>query len=194
MTEAVLTIYRDGLDFFGSIVQAVPDGAWQRLSPCAGWTASDVLGHVGETTKLGAKILGGLQAAPTAAEPPSTAIDGDPVLWWLQQAGQVRAALDAGVDLDREVVSPMGRRPIREGMSFPAADLYLHGWDLGAATGNPVTIPGDAIAFISGMFEFVPVEITRSPGVFGPAVQVGADATATQQLIAFTGRDPAWSQ
>ncbi len=190
MTDAVLTIYRNGLDFFGSIVQAVPDGAWQRSSPYAGWSASDVLGHVGETTGMGARILGGVPVDPTASEPPSTAIDGDPAFWWVQQAGQARAALDAGVDLDREVDSPIGRRTVREGLSFPAADLYLHGWDLGAATGIPVTIPDDAIAFISGIFEFVPEDIARSPGVFGPAVPVGEGASATQKLIAFTGRDP----
>ena len=46
----------------------------------------------------------------------------------------------------------------------------MHGWDLGAATGNSVEIPDEAIAFINALFEKIPEEMTRRPGVFGPAV------------------------
>lgn len=188
--DTVLDIYRNGLDFFSEVVQSVPDGAWQRASPCTGWTALDVLGHVGETTGLGARILRGEPVNPESHEPPSTAVDGDPAFWWTEQAGLARETLDDGVDLDLVVDSPMGRRTIRDGLAFPAADLYLHGWDLGAATGNPPTIPDDAIAFITGMFATIPDEVSRRPGVFGPAVEAAAGASPSDVLIAFTGRRP----
>ncbi|GED99025.1 TIGR03086 family metal-binding protein [Gordonia crocea] len=193
MTDSVVNVYRDGLDFFGTIVQAVPDGAWQRPSPCADWTALDVLGHVGETTAIGVKILTGQPVDPNRSSPPSAAVDGDPAFWWVQVAGQAGEALAGGIDLDREVDSPVGRRTVRDGLSFPAADLYLHGWDLATATGTAVTIPPAAVAFINGMFEHVPDEVSRRPGVFGPAVPTPPDATPTQALIAFTGRDPGWT-
>ncbi|NNG97797.1 TIGR03086 family metal-binding protein [Gordonia araii] len=193
MTDTVLDIYKDGLDFFEEIVQAVPGGAWERPAPCDGWTALDVLGHVGETTRLGARILRGEAVGPDNFDPPSKAVDGDPAFWWVQQATSARETLAEGVDLDLEVESPMGRRTIRDGLAFPAADLYLHGWDLGTATGRPVTIPDGVIAFINGMFQYIPDEVARRPGVFGPAVQAPSDATATDVLIAFTGRDPRWT-
>ncbi|MFT4202041.1 TIGR03086 family metal-binding protein [Gordonia sp. (in: high G+C Gram-positive bacteria)] len=188
--DDVLTIYRDGLDFFGSTVQAVPDGAWRRSSPCAGWTALDVLGHVGETTRLGAVILKGEPFEPSSYDPPGTAVDGDPAFWWNQQAAKARQTLGDGVDLDREVDSPMGRRTVREGLSFPAADLYLHGWDLGTATGQQVVIPDEAIAFIRGMFAYIPEDAARRPGVFDAAKPAPEGASPTEELIAFTGRDP----
>lgn len=193
MSDSVLDIYRNGLDFFGSIVQGVPGGAWQRPSPCAGWTAVDVLGHVGQATAIGSRILSGGTVAPSEYDPPSKAVEGDPAFWWEQQATLAREVLDEGVDLDLVVDSPMGRRTIREGLAFPAADLYMHGWDLGAATGNPVEIPDEAIAFINFLFEQIPEEITRRPGVFGPAAAAPEGATATQVLMAFAGRDPGHS-
>jgi uncharacterized protein (TIGR03086 family) len=190
MSDDVLDIYRNGLDFFESIVQGVPGGAWQRPSPCAGWTALDVLGHVGQATSIGAQIVRGETVVPSEFDPPSTAVDGDPAFWWVQQATPARAVLDEGIDLDLVVDSPMGRRSVREGLAFPAADLYMHGWDLGAATGNAVEIPDEAIAFINALFEKIPEEMTRRPGVFGPAVASPDGATATQVLMAFAGRDP----
>ena len=32
-----------------------------------------------------------------------------------------------------------------------------------------------------------------TPGLFGPAVTVGADASAFEQVLARSGRDPHWS-
>ncbi|MFT4127208.1 MAG: TIGR03086 family metal-binding protein, partial [Gordonia sp. (in: high G+C Gram-positive bacteria)] len=164
--------------------------AWRRSSPCAGWTALDVLGHVGETTRIGALILSEAPFDPAEFDPPAKAVDGDPAFWWQQQAGKAYEVLAGDVDLDRVVDSPMGRRSVREGLAFPAADLYLHGWDLGTATGQSVTIPDGAIAFIRGMFEYVPEEAARRPGVFDAAKPAPADATPTEDLIAWTGRDP----
>ncbi len=194
MDDTVLEMYRNGLDFFSGVVQAVPEGAWQRESPCAGWTALDVLGHVGEATEIGARILSGGPVGPLRADPPSTAVVGDPAFWWTQVVGRASEALAGGVDLDREVDSPVGRRTVREGLAFPAADLYLHAWDIGAATGNAIVIPDDAITFIGGMFESVPEEITRRPGVFGPVVPISDDAGPADRLLAFAGRDPGWGR
>ncbi|MFZ2512170.1 MAG: maleylpyruvate isomerase N-terminal domain-containing protein, partial [Gordonia sp. (in: high G+C Gram-positive bacteria)] len=52
-----LDMYRNGLEFFSGVVETVPAAGWDRASPCAGWTARDVLGHVGTATAMGAAIL-----------------------------------------------------------------------------------------------------------------------------------------
>ncbi|MFZ2511688.1 MAG: TIGR03086 family metal-binding protein, partial [Gordonia sp. (in: high G+C Gram-positive bacteria)] len=110
--------------------------------------------------------------------------------WWAQRAAEARAAADTVDDLDRVVDSPMGPRTVREGLSFPAVDLFIHGWDLAAAIGNSVEIPPAAITFIEAMFGHIPDEASRQPGVFGPKRDAARDATPTAALIAFTGRDP----
>lgn len=190
MTWNAVTTYREGLGFFTAVVDAVPADAWGRPSPCAEWTALDVLGHVGEATSMGIRILRGDELSFTRLDPPSAAVAGDPVEWWHALAADALATFDADIDLDREVDSPMGRRTVREGLSFPAVDLFVHGWDLATATGRGVTIPDEAIAFTEALFAHVPTEASRRPGVFSDEREAPAGATPTEALIAFTGRDP----
>lgn len=185
-----LEMYTNGLDFFGDIVATVPADAWDRESPCEGWTALDVLGHVGSATIMGAAILAGEPMTFAPADPPGANVVGDPATWWAEVEAGARAAAETVEDLDRVVDSPMGPRTVREGLSFPAADLYLHGWDVAAATGRNLVLPAEAIEFIETMFTHIPDEVSRRPGVFGPKRHAPHRASATEKLIAFTGRDP----
>lgn len=195
MAWNALDTYENGLRFFTDVVGAVPADQWGARSPCAGWTARDVLGHVGEATTVGAQILRGGQMQFTRHEPPSSAIVGDPVAWWEEAVAGAREALSSVTDddLDREVDSPAGRRTVRDGLSFPAVDLYIHGWDLAAACGRSVRFPAEAVDFIRGVFAHVPDEATRRPGVFAAAVSVSDDSDDTDRVLGFAGRDPRWS-
>lgn len=188
-------MYTNGLEFFDAVVAGVDAEGWTRPSPCEGWSALDVLGHVGEATMMGVRILRGGDMSFTRHDPPSSVVDGDPAAWWVGVAADARDSVSrlTDADLDREVDSPMGRRSVGEGLSFPAVDLFVHGWDIATATGQEVTFPDAAIAFTRAMFEKVPDEASRRPGVFADVQAAGATATPTEQLIAWTGRDPGWS-
>ena len=130
--------YRRGIDVMSEVVEQVPGDAWGRPSPCEGWRALDVLGHVGAATAMGLHILRG--EAPDLGfgrqDPPGDAVRADPLLWWTGLAAPAREAV-AEIDdlgLERVVDTPMGRRSVRDGLRFPAADLFLHAWDIAAAT------------------------------------------------------------
>ncbi len=178
-----------GLDFFDDIVRSVDAPGWQRPSPCTGWTAVDVLGHIGIATDFGTKLLRGEQPEWHPVDPPGRAVSGDPAQWW---AAKVQPAKDAvrGVDLAQEVDSPMGRRSIGQGLSFPAVDFFLHGWDLARSIGRDVEIPDEAIEFAHQALDRIPAAQMRSSRVFGAEVEPPPDGTATQRFIAWSGRDP----
>lgn len=186
--------YLRGLDVMSKVVEQVPDDAWQRPSPCAGWRALDVLGHVGAATNMGIRILRGQDMSLDIVEPPGDAVDGDPQEWWAGLAAQAREAVDEidEAELDRIVDSPVGERTVRQGLSFPAADLFVHAWDIAKATGVTVSIPEEAVPFVRSLSDVVPAEAMRSPGVFGPEVDIAGDAPDVDRLLAWTGRDPAW--
>lgn len=179
-----------GLDFFDDIVGSVDARGWRLPSPCIGWAAVDVLGHIGIATDFGTKLLRGEQPEwHPPLGPPGLAVIGDPTQWW---SAKIEPAKDAirGVDLAMEVDSPKGKRPIGEGLSFPAVDLFVHGWDLARSTDRDVEIPGEAIEFAHRALDQVPAEQMRSPSVFGAQVELPAGASASQRFIAWTGRDP----
>lgn len=184
--------YLTGLDFFDEIVRSVGAVGWNRPSPCTNWMAVDVLGHVGIAVEFGTKLLRDERPEWQQIEPPGEAVSDDPAQWW---AAKVETAKDAvhGVDLAKEVDSPLGRRSIGQGLSFPAVDLFVHGWDLARSVGRDFEISDEAIAFAHAVIDPVPTEQVRSPRVFAAEVTAPDDATATQIFIAWTGRNPFWT-
>jgi uncharacterized protein (TIGR03086 family) len=192
MVQTAADAYVDGLDFITGVVDRYPDGGWDRPSPCTEWRALDVLGHVGATTRFGIELLEGRQPAWQPSSTPGRSVEGDPKEWWRELAGRARQVM-SGVDLTAMVDTPAGRRSVGDGLSFPAVDLYLHGWDLARSAGGDVEIPGEAIEFAHSVLDPVPEQNLRGPATFGPEVPVGSEATPTVAFVAWAGRDPAWS-
>jgi uncharacterized protein (TIGR03086 family) len=164
---------------------------WGRASPCQDWRALDVLGHVGQATRFGTLLLQGARPDWSPADPPGTLVEGVPDAWWTGLAGQARDAVD-GVDLSREMDSPAGRRSVGEGLSFPALDLYIHGWDIAKSGGIDLVIPAEAIEFAHAVIDPVPAERVRNSRVFAAEKPAPANATDSEAFLAWTGRDPAW--
>ncbi len=63
-----------GLDFFTTIITRLSEDDWERPTPCADWTARDVLGHLATSTSVGISIMQGRQPTwPDGARPGSAA-------------------------------------------------------------------------------------------------------------------------
>lgn len=184
-------VFLDGLDFFSRAVAALQPSDWDRPSPCAGWRAIDVVGHVGLAVRFGTQLLGDDRPVWEPVDPPGRAVEDDPCRWWQALVEPAREAV-RGVDLSRVVDSPLGRRSIGEGLSFPALDLFVHAWDLGRVVGVEVDIPSEVIEFGHAVIDPIPAGQVRSPRVFATEVSPPADATPTQRFLAWTGRDPHW--
>lgn len=86
----------------------------------------------------------------------------------------------------------MGRRSIGEGLSFPALDLFIHAWDIGKSARIDLELPAEAIEFARTVIGPIPAEQVRNPRVFAAERPAPSGATASQALIAWTGRDPNW--
>jgi uncharacterized protein (TIGR03086 family) len=184
--------YLAGLDHFTSCVHRLGPDDWDRPTPCAGWTALDVLGHVGGATRFGTQLLTGQPTTMPPTDQPATTVEGDPVAWWHALVGPARAAVD-GVDLEQVVDSPLGPRSIADGLRFPAIDLFVHGWDLVRATGHRVEIPTLVIEFATNAFAELPDAAMRNPRVFAAAHEADATASPSDAFLAWTGRDPNWA-
>ncbi|OYV62748.1 MAG: hypothetical protein B7X01_01250, partial [Acidiphilium sp. 21-62-4] len=117
---------------------------------------------------------------------------GEPRAWWAAIAEPARLAV-AGVDLAQMVDSPMGRRTVGDGLSFPALDLFIHAWDLGKSVGAELVVPARVIDFTHHVIDPLPDAAVRNRGVFASAVLAPSDASESQEFIAWTGRDPLWS-
>lgn len=178
-----------GLDTFGAVLDKVGPDDWDRPSPCQGWTARALTGHLltvldsATTTMRGGSFDWGGVAGP------ETVAGADPLGSYLKRMADARAAL-LDADLDNVMETPMGPMPVRKRLAFPAMDLHLHAWDLGRTIGSDIELPDEVAGFVHATLDPMPEDRMRSPGVFGPVVAAPADATTTEALMAWTGREP----
>lgn len=170
-------------DAFEQTLAAVPDDAWERPSPCAGWSARDVVGHVVDVHGMMLRPVGReLSAAPSVAE--------DPLEAYRSARRDVAAVMDDAELRGTEYDGYFGRTTVGATIDhFLGLDLVVHRWDLATATGQTATMdPADVERIRRDVESFG--DAARSDQVFGPALEVGEQASPEERLLAFLGRTP----
>jgi uncharacterized protein (TIGR03086 family) len=178
--------HREIAGLFSERVRGVKD--WDAPAPVEGWVARDVVRHL---TDWFAAFLAAGAGIELARGP---AVDDDPVAAWQVHADAVQALLDDPASADRMLSNPhVGDVPLDRAIDqFYSSDVFMHTWDLARATGQDDRLDPDfCAALLAGM---EPIEeLLRSSGHYGPRVSVPSDADVQAKLLAFIGRDPAWS-
>ncbi len=165
-------------------LRQVPPGAWELPSPCAGWTARDVVGHMVEW------IPGFLASVGTPISP-GPPVDDDPAAAWEHVSREVQAVLDDPELARREFTHEhLGTDTVEHAIGMiMVGDIVIHTWDIARATGGDETLPADYVHVMLEGMEAMD-EALRASGQFGPRVPVSDGADEQARLIAFTGRVP----
>jgi uncharacterized protein (TIGR03086 family) len=194
--EIALTViterYRRRADVFDATVAAVGPDDWGRPSPCAEWDARDVVRHVVDMHHVMLRPYG-----RSAADAPT--VDDDPLAAFRAARAEVEAILDDRELATRTTESPAGTLAGADMVDQVAsADLVIHRWDLARATGQDDAIDPEELERMWPAFQQIP-DVMRVPGafgpgitVFGPVVDVPADASLQDRALGLVGRDPAW--
>ena len=184
----------DAADRLLAIAAGVDDAQLGDPTPCEGRTVGQLVQHL-------VGLAGAFRAAADKDLGPLTDTSPDASGWpdaehgWREALGEQLPALvqawrspaawegmtrAGGVDLPAEVCGLVA-----------LDELVLHGWDLARATGQSYECDEATVAactaFVTGFDE------GGTPGLFGPAVPVGEDASSFDRLLARSGRDPQWS-
>ena len=172
-------------DTFNDRVREVPEGAWERPTPCDGWVARDVVRHLADWVPafFEAGGAGGLATGPS--------VDDDPVGAWTAVDAAIRARLEDPAGAAAEVSHPRaGSHRFDDAVNtFVLGDVLVHTWDVARATGLDERLDPDLVREMLTGVE--PMDaMLRSSGQYGARVEVPADADEQTRLIAFTGRQP----
>ncbi|WP_440710599.1 TIGR03086 family metal-binding protein [Herbiconiux sp. YIM B11900] len=163
------------------------DGTWDAPAPVEGWVARDVVRHL---TGWFPGFLAGGSGVVLLAGP---SVDDDPVAAWRVHADAVQAVLDDPATGERMFRNPhTGELPLADAIDrFYTADVFMHTWDLAAATGQDARLDPDfALQLLEGMESME--ELIRSSGQYGLRVEVPAASGPVARLLGFIGRDPSW--
>lgn len=126
----IIDRYHRRADAFERKIAAVRPDQWSNPSPCAAWTATDVVDHVVGMHAAMLRPLGvQLSAAPSVQDDPIAAV---------RAARADVAAVLGDPELAGTVcTTPVGPLTFAEHVDqVVSEDLVLHGWDLASATGD----------------------------------------------------------
>jgi uncharacterized protein (TIGR03086 family) len=164
-------------DRFTAVLDGLPSSAWAAPSPCAGWTAADVVDHLVDSQR---DFLA-RQGVDLGPRP-----DGDPAAVW---AAHREAALAVDDEVwHREYDGFFGPTTVGATLAdFYGFDLVVHRWDVARAVGRDVRFSeaemDDAERAIEGFGEHLYAE-----GICARPVPVPDGADRQTRLLARLGR------
>ena len=170
------------------VVRGVRESALGAPTPCEEYDVRDLLNHLFHVV-VGFQALAAKETADFSTTPDYLA-DGD----WRDRFEKETALLT------RAWSAPGALEGVSQGMGLPQrtvgemvlGDLTVHSWDLARATGADFAPYEPSLPVLQeGLAGLAPT--ARKMNVFGEPFPVPASATPFEQILALTGRDPAWS-
>jgi len=167
---------------FTARVRAVPATAWNNPSPCDGWTARDVVGHLTEWIPA----FFGSQGVEFPTVP---SVQDDPVRAWETVQSTIAKALAEPTMAAKQIETPFSTRSLAETVDMiVTGDVFTHTWDLARATGQSETLDPDQLQRMIAAMGTMPEDVLRADGMFGPPIDVPADADDQTRFLAYAGR------
>jgi uncharacterized protein (TIGR03086 family) len=173
---------------FGALVAATAPEQLAAPTPCTEWDVRQLLNHVVTGTQWWTTML--------RHEPaPDRSIDqlgGDPAAAFERALDEMLSAFGAPGALEQSYEGHrLGPLTGSRLAAMRTNEYLVHGWDLAAATDQPVALPEDLAASCLALYEEILGDGPRQPGgAFGNLVEVSPDAPPIDRLVAFFGRTP----
>jgi uncharacterized protein (TIGR03086 family) len=137
----------------------------------------------------------GARKVPPPGGPRADAAELDPA-WRTSIPQRVRELAEAW----RDPAAWVGATEVG-GVTLPAAqmgvvaldELVMHGWDLARATGQEFRCDAVSAEAVLGFALATAEDPAGREGLFGPVVEVSADASTLDRALGYAGRDPGWT-
>jgi uncharacterized protein (TIGR03086 family) len=182
-----LRIWTKALYGFDHVARLAGPDDWDRPSPCEGWTARHVVGHVLAIQQYYAATIVGDEVTMNPMVDPHLHAGDDPYGAWSTARDAVLAAVDQPGVLHRVVQSWNGPKAVDDIVGFNVADTTIHSWDLARALGVDDRLDPDCAARALSNLEPV-AERLRAGGMFAAPFDVDDAADVQARLLAVAGR------
>jgi uncharacterized protein (TIGR03086 family) len=172
-----------------SLVEVLEEPDLALPTPCASWDVRALLSHVVATIDAFSDAVDGA-GGPTEAELFSGAdrVGSDPVGVTHATVDRAHRAWSSVTDWDASLTTVLGPMPAVQAISIVTYSNLLHSWDLGNALGRRVEFDDSEAQLAEAVGgRLVPA---MRPGLFGPEVSISETASATERVVAFSGRHP----
>ena len=172
----------DTLGVLQRVLHPIAADDMSRQTPCTEFDVSALTGHLLNSITA----LGGMVGAEIPERDESDSVE-------RQVVAAARPALDAWHrhGLDGNVPFGKGEMPAKGACAILSIEFLVHAWDYAVAVGHEINAPEPLSEYVLGLARQVIRPEVRGGAGFDDPVDVPADAGALEQLVAFTGRNPA---
>jgi uncharacterized protein (TIGR03086 family) len=177
-------LLRDAIGYALASADLVTPRLLSQPTPCSEWNLGMLLSHLSDS--LDALTEGLTRGAVRLLASPGAEPEAQPAGIRVR-CGRLLAAIPAA-PAGRQIV--IGDHELADGLlaCAGAIEVTVHGWDISAACGIPRSIPDDLATALVRRAPILLPETARE-GLFAPALQPPCQATASDRLLAFLGRE-----
>ena len=180
--------HAQALDVTGRIVAGLPPDRWHAATPCEGWDVRALLNHVVSGNLWAAELAAGATIEGVGDRLSGDVLGSDPARSYAASAKAAAAAFQRPGALDAPCAVSYGPVPGSVYAGHRFIDVFIHGWDLAAATGQDTAL--DAGLMRACRQVIAPqLELFRGTGALAAELPVPPDATAQERLLAMLGRN-----
>jgi uncharacterized protein (TIGR03086 family) len=181
-------MHERALDETARIAEGVRSDELDLPTPCTQWDVRALLNHmVGGNLRFAALAEGTPLTRAAAAQ---DLLGDNPSRAYRESAEAMKRAWRQPGRLEGMYELPIGVLPGQAALTLRLNEAILHGWDLARATGQPADLDGRLAAHVLGFAEQALATPESRAARIGPSVPVAADASVTDRLVAFLGRQP----
>lgn len=172
----------DTLGILQRVLHPIAADDLSKQTPCVEFDVSQLTGHLLKSIAG----IGGMVGAQIPERDESESVE-------RQIVAAARPALDAWHrhGLDGNVPFGKGEMPAKSACGILSVEFLVHAWDYAVAVGHQINAPEPLSEYVLGLARQIIRPEIRSGAGFDDPVDVPADAGALEQLVAFTGRNPA---
>ena len=172
----------DTLGVLQHVLHPIASDDLSRQTPCTEFDVAQLTEHLLNSITA----IGGMVDAEFPERVESDSVE-------RQVISAARPALDAWHrrGLDGSVPFGKGEMPAKGACAILSIEFLVHAWDYARAVGHDVEAPASLTEYVLNLARNVIKPEFRGGAGFDDPVEVPADAGALDQLVAFTGRNPA---
>ncbi|HSS24230.1 MAG TPA: TIGR03086 family metal-binding protein [Mycobacterium sp.] len=164
------------------VLHTIASDDMSRQTPCTEFDVTQLTGHLLKSITA----VGGMVGAEFPEPEQTDSVE-------RRVISVARPALDAWHrhGLEGNVPFGVGEMPAKGVCAVLSLEFLVHAWDYASAVGHEVDAPEPLAEYVLGLAHKTIKPEFRGGAGFDDPVDVPADARALDQLIAFTGRNPA---
>lgn len=183
-------LHRQALTVTRKVIAGIKSDQWHLSTPCTEWDVRELTEHVVAENWWAAELASGATIAAVGDRLDGDVLGTDPLRAYDESAAVAAKVFERSGAMSAPCAVSCGPVPGAVYCGHRFIDVFIHGWDLAKATGQPTDLDPFLVA---ACLEVVRPQVAMfaASGVFGDGKLSTVDTTNPQhELLTMLGRNP----